>query len=55
MIQRKYAGKAVAIVDGKFVAFGSDSLDVEEKAVAKGYDREEVMTTYILGDKVYVL
>lgn len=54
-LQKKHEGQSVAIVDGKMVAFGKDSLQAEKLAVAKGYKREKVMTTYIMGTRTYAL
>lgn len=55
VIEKKLTGKTVAIVDGKIVASGKDSLEVEKKALKKGYPDEEIMTAYIMGKKNYVL
>ncbi|MBI4127224.1 hypothetical protein HY463_00780 [Candidatus Peregrinibacteria bacterium] len=54
-IQKKHTGKTVAIVDGKIVAYGNNSVDAEKKAVNKGFDSDCIMTTYIMGRKNYAL
>ena len=54
-IQKKHTGEAVAIVDGKIVAYGEDSYEAAKNAMKKGYKQEEIMTTYIMGTKVYAL
>lgn len=54
-MQDRHTGKTAAIVDGKIVAFGEDSVDAESKAVELGYKKEDVMTTYIMGRKAYAL
>ncbi len=54
-LQKKHEGQSVAIVDGKMVAFGKDSVQAEKLAIAKGYKREKVMTTYIMGTRAYAL
>lgn len=55
VIQKKLTGQTVAIVDGKIVAHGKDSVDAEKKALKKGYPDEEIMTAYIMGKRNYVL
>jgi len=47
--QEKYAGMDVAIVDGKVVAAGHDSLEAFQKAKALFPDRspEEILISYI--------
>jgi hypothetical protein len=54
-LQAKHAGESVAIVNGKMVAFGKDSFAAEEKALEKGYKKEDVMTTLIMGRENYAL
>ena len=54
-MQRKHIGESAAIVDGKIVAFGKNSIEAEKEAVKKGFNSEEVMTTYIMGNKTYAL
>lgn len=53
--QKKLTGQTVAIVDGRIVASGKDAVDAEKKAMKKGYSDEDIMTTYIMGNKSYVL
>lgn len=48
-------GKTVAIVNGKIVAYGSNSMDAEKKAANKGFETDSIMTTYIMGRKNYAL
>lgn len=55
VLQKKHQGESAAIVDGKIIAFGKNSLEAEKKAVAKGFRAEDVMTTYIMGKRVYAL
>jgi hypothetical protein len=55
VMQKKHAGESVAIVDGKIVAFGKDCLEAEKEAMKKGFKPEEIMTTYVMGDKYYAL
>ena len=55
VVERKLTGQTVAIVDGKIVASGKDSVEAEKKALKKGYPDEEIMTAYIMGKKNYVL
>ena len=55
VIEKKLTGQTVAIVDGKIVASGRDSVEAEKKAVKKGFLGEEIMTAYIMGKKTYVL
>jgi len=54
VFQRKHAGKSVAIFDGKIVSTGKDSLEAEQKAVAQGFPKSEIMTTFLMGTKNYV-
>jgi hypothetical protein len=42
-IQKRYGGKTAGAVNGRLVVFGKTSLEVAEKAEAKGYDPEEVL------------
>jgi len=55
VMQKKHIGESVAIVNGQIVAFGRDSLEAEKKAEKKGFKSEEIMTTYIMGNKNYAL
>lgn len=55
LLQKKYTGQSVAIVDGKIVASGRNSYEAEKNAVRKGYLGDEVMTTHIMSEKPYVL
>ncbi len=54
-LQKKHAGKTVAIVNGKIVAYGNNSVQAEKNAVHKGFEPESVMTTYIMGRKNYAM
>ena len=55
VMQKKHIGESVAIVGGKIVAFGKDSMEAEVMAVKKGFKSEDVMSTYIMGAKCYAL
>ncbi len=55
VIQKKHTGETAAIVNGKIVAFAKNSLEAEKEAVKKGFKSEDVMTTYIMGEKSYAL
>ncbi|MBU0981872.1 hypothetical protein KKC94_04240 [Patescibacteria group bacterium] len=55
IMQKKHAGQSAAVVDGKIVAFGKDSLDAEKNAVKKGYLKSDVMTAFIMGAQNYVI
>lgn len=55
VLQKKHEGESAAIVDGKIVAFGKDSLEAERKALEKGFKPDQVMTTYIMGERFYAL
>jgi len=52
-MQKNHVGDSAAIVDGRIVAFGKNSLEAEKEAMKKGFNSEEVMMTYIMGDKTY--
>lgn len=54
-LQEKHVGESAAIVDGKIVAFGKDSSEAEQKAIELGYKKEDIMTTFIMGRKIYAL
>lgn len=54
-LQRKHTGESAAIVDGKIIAFGKNSYEAAQKAMKKGFDEEDIMTTYIMGTKHYAL
>lgn len=54
-LQKKHIGESVAIINGKIVAFGKDSLEAEKQALTKGFKAEEIMTTYIMGQKYYAM
>lgn len=54
-IQKAHIGESVAIVNGKFVAFGKNSNEAGKKALAKGYRKQEITLTYIMGTRVYAL
>ena len=54
-LQKKHEGESVAIVNGKIVAFAKDSYKAEQKALIRGFDKSDIMTTYIMGKKQYVL
>ena len=54
-LQKAHTGESAAIIDGKIVAFGKDSLEAEKKAIVKGYKSEDIMTTYIMGTQYYAM
>ena len=54
-LQLKHAGQSVAIVNGEMVAFGENSFDAEQRAIEQGYDKQDIMTTYIMGRDNYAL
>lgn len=53
--QQAHTGESAAIINGEIVAFGKDSMEAEQKAVKSGHCREDIMTTYIMGQKYYAL
>lgn len=54
-LQNEHIGESVAIVRGVIVAFGKDSYEAEKKAIQQGCKKEDIMTTYIMGQKYYAL
>ena len=54
-LQKEHTGETAAIVEGKIVAFGRDSLEAEKKAVQKGFRQEDVMTAFIMGNRAYAI
>lgn len=52
-IQRKHAGRTVAIVDGRIIAHGKDTVEAAHNAEQQGFDLEEIMIAFIAGDKRY--
>jgi len=47
VVQKKHGGESVAMVNGKIVAFGKNSLEADENAQALGYGSEDVIIAYI--------
>lgn len=54
-IQTAHTGESAAIVDGEIIAFGENSWEAEQAAVAKGYQAKDITTAFIMGKKNYAL
>ncbi len=54
-LQEKHSGESIAIVAGKIVSYAKNSHEAEIKALAQGYKRDDIMTTFIMGTKNYAL
>ncbi len=54
-LQREHTGETAAIVEGEIVAFGKDSIEAEERAIKKGFRKEDVMTAFIMGQRAYAV
>ena len=54
-LQSQHTGQSVAIVDGEIVAFAATSYEAEQQAIAQGYEKQDIMTTFIMGEENYAL
>lgn len=54
-LQKEHTGETAAIVEGKIIAFGKDSIEAEKKAVKKGFSPKDIMTAFIMGNRSYAV